>query len=49
MAYLAGYYEGQFDLLNSGFDGDYVTYTFNESEPILQFLLAEYVEPSEEE
>ncbi len=51
MPYLAGYFDGEFTLLNSGFEGELVAYEYPEVIPNTTFVLAamsDYV-PEEEE
>lgn len=40
MAYLAGYYYGEFNLLNSGFEGSNIAYVYPELTPDTLFVLA---------
>lgn len=40
MAYLAGYYYGEFNLLNSGFENDMIAYVYPEVSPNTTFVLA---------
>ena len=40
MAYLAGYYDGGFSLLNSGYEGEMIAYEYPEVIPNTTFVLA---------
>ena len=52
MAYLAGYYDGEFTLLNSGFEGELIAYEYPEVIPNTTFVLSlmdETLEPGDGE